>query len=128
MKKTLIAAVLLPIILAAAATVCSLWDRTIVHISTVHPELSYLSSIYVDARGFPFPMWATNDPAISGFGETKSVILYDGILWNMGLWGLLFYLITLPVVAAIAITRFIKQRKTANNAPGTYFRKSNTTP
>ena len=114
MKKTLIAAALLPIILAAAATVCSLRDTTIVHISRVHPELFYLSSIYVDARGFPFAMWATNDPAISGFGESKSVILYDGIFWNLGLWGLLFYLITFPVAATIEFTRFLKKRKTAN--------------
>ncbi len=111
MKKLFLTAGLLPMVLAVAATVCSLSHTTMVHISRVHPELAYLSSIYVDARGFPFPMWATNNLAKTGFGETKSAILYDGIFWNMGAWALLFYLMSLPIVAYFVIAQI---RQTLN--------------
>ena len=105
---------ILPVILGIGASTYSLTDKTFVHISALQPELSHLDSIYVDARGFPNPMWAYNDPAISGYGEQKQAILWNCVLGNIILWSLFFYVIETPFVLIIMIVRLVKNRISAN--------------
>ncbi len=113
-NKAILIAVLLPIALGIGASIYSITDKTFVHISALHPELYQLDSIYADARGFPNAMWAYNNPAISGYGEEREAILWNGVLGNITLWTLLFSLLEIPFVLIMWIVYTIRKRKTAN--------------
>jgi hypothetical protein len=104
MRRLIISiAIIVPVVLGAVMSALSLTTENFVHISALYPEYSHIGSRYIDARGFPVPLWASNDPAISGYGESKQAILWSGVLSNTLLWTMLFGVLELPALLVILV-------------------------
>lgn len=109
-----LSAAALSIVLGAVATLCSLADKTYVHISVVKPELAHLVSEYVEARGFPDPMWARKDSHLLTRGAKEGVILWDGILGNIVAWSLFFFAVEVSILLVVHLLRAVMRRKPAD--------------
>ena len=100
-------------------TAITLLHRTFAHILVIYPEYATLDSVYLDARGFPNPMWVKNDPAISGYGEPKEAIVWSGIRGNWILWTIGLYVLESPVILiAVILARMKRSKGSANILPG----------
>lgn len=116
MKRSLITvAILGPILTGLGITALTVLDRTFAHISVIHPEYATLDSVYIDARGCPNPMWAKNDPAISGYGEPKEATLWSGITGNWMLWTIGLYILESPAILIAGIVAPMKRRNGSAN-------------
>lgn len=105
-----LSAVALSIVLGAVATLCSLADETYVHISVVKPELAHLDSEYVEARGFPNPMWARKDSHVLASGAREGAILWDGIWGNTVAWSLFFFAVEVSILLVVYLLRAVMRK------------------
>jgi hypothetical protein len=104
MRRPIISiAITVPLILGTVMSFLSPTEDNFVHISVLHPEYSHVDSCYIDARGFPVPLWASNDPDISGYGENKEAILWSRAFSNTLLWTLPFGVLELPALLVILV-------------------------
>ncbi len=80
--KTLSRFLLASLLLTLIATSLAFCFESFTHISTIYPELEYLDSVYINARGLPHLMWATVDSNMLALAEPVSKFLIEGILFN----------------------------------------------
>lgn len=105
-----------PILTGLLITTATLAYRTFAHISTIYPEYSSLDSVYIDARGLPYPMWVKNDPARSGYGEKKKAILWPESAYNWSIWAFCLYVAETPAIVILTMIAYRKKQTSANKA------------
>jgi len=97
-EKTATIGILAALGIGSVCAMLSFSHHTLAKLSDVYPEYASLDSAYIEARGFPFPQWAVNDPNISGVGDVKSAVLWSGFLINWGLYTIGIGILGIPVL------------------------------
>lgn len=104
----------LSLVLGTGATLCSLADETYVHIAIVKPELAHLDSEYVEARGFPNPMWVRTDSHVSGYGAKAGTIFWAGVWGNIITWSSFIFAVEVLLLLVAFLLQAGKRRKGAD--------------
>ena len=75
--------------------------KTFAHISVMYPEFGELDSVYIDSRGFPAPVWVSNDPAISGYGDKKTELYWRSFLFNGAIFTTVLFVVELFIATIV---------------------------
>ena len=104
----------LSLVLGTGATLCSLADETYVHIAVVKPELAHRDSEYIEARGFPNPMWARTNSHFSVYGAKMGTILWAGVWVNIMAWSSFIFAVEVSLLLVALLLQAGKRRKPAD--------------